>query len=151
VLARAAKPYLVSFRLGSLTFRDLPMLPLSGFSQQNLHTVKGVGDGLPFFWCSAVIFGKDALPFVYFRFRLLNALLHPHPIGLKQSCPVRFVPAICDSHANLANPPFWANLTVLEMMPFLKNQKLINFEPWRTNDELEKSLVTSFIFIGQSK
>jgi len=40
---------------------------------------------------------------------------------------------------------------MLEMMPFLKNQKLINFEHGRTNDEIEKSLVTSFIFIGQSK
>ena len=106
-----SEAYLVRFRLGSLTFRDLPMLPLSGFSPQNLHTVKGVGDGLSFFWCSAVIFGKDALPFVYFRFRLLNALPHPHPIGLKQSRPVRFVPAICDSHANLANPAVLGKLS----------------------------------------
>mgnify|MGYP001213541009 CR=1 FL=1 len=49
------------------------MLPLSGFSQQNLHTVEGVGDGLPFFWCSAMIFGKHALPFVYFGLGDLNA------------------------------------------------------------------------------
>lgn len=97
--------YLVNSRLGSLTFRDLPMLPLSGFSPQNLHTIDGVVDGLPLFWCSAMIFEKHSLPFVYFGLCYLNALLHPRPIGLKQSRPVRFVPAICHSHANLANPP----------------------------------------------
>jgi hypothetical protein len=81
------------------------MLPLTGFSPQNLHTIEGVGDGLPFFWRSTVIHGEHALTFVYCGLRCLNSLLHLRPIGFKQSRPVRFVPTIFHSHVNLGNAP----------------------------------------------
>jgi hypothetical protein len=32
------------------------------FSPQNPQTVHGIGEGVPFFWCSAVVLGKNVPP-----------------------------------------------------------------------------------------
>jgi len=79
-----------------------PLLPVPGFRFQMGDTVQGIGNCLPLFGRSAMVERENALPFVDFTLRCLQALLHLGPVRLKNCGLVGFVPSVCH-----ASDPFW--------------------------------------------
>jgi hypothetical protein len=68
---------------GLTTLQILSILPRSYIVAQQPQNVHGIGNGVPFFWCSAVVLGKygQPTPCVFVEFQLLLVCRPTRQVG----------------------------------------------------------------------